>query len=197
MISVPTPLTRYMQGLRAHDIDLIGSTFSDDTRFVTPVRTMQKAQILEFLQALYTGFPNWSYENDAPEGTGGSCWRVNWLQGGTHTNALALPGFPIVPATGRQVQIPKHFFYYEVTSDVLLEIRPDPVPGGAPRGYSNRSASNFRPYSGASRLRLPRAMKAAGRTVLSLDRSPTMRSVPARRKFQREIFDRAPFLNQG
>ncbi|MGI9436874.1 MAG: nuclear transport factor 2 family protein [Geminicoccaceae bacterium] len=134
MKTVPTPLTRYMQGLRAHDIDLIGSTFSDETRFVTPVRTMQKAEILAFLQALYTGFPNWSYENDAPELAGGSCWRVNWLQGGTHTEALALPGFPAVPATGRKVQIPKHFFYYEVTSDVLLEIRPDPILGGAPRG---------------------------------------------------------------
>jgi hypothetical protein len=123
-----------MQGLRAHDIDLIGSTLSDEARFVTPVRTMQKAQILEFLQALYAGFPNWSYENDPPEPTGGSGWRVSWLQGGTHTNALALSGFPAVAATGRQVRIPKQFFYYQVASDVLLEIRPDPAPGGAPRG---------------------------------------------------------------
>jgi hypothetical protein len=134
MTHVPVPLTRYMQGLRTHDIDLIGSTLSDDTRFVTPVRTMQKAQILDFLQALYAGFPNWSYENDPPEPTGKSSWRVNWIQGGTHTDPLALPGFPAVPATGRQVRIPKHFFYYQVAANVLLEIRPDPVPGGAPRG---------------------------------------------------------------
>ena len=47
---------------------------------------------------------------------------------------LALPGFDPVPATGRTVRIPEHFFFYRVRGDRIVEIRPDPVPGGAPRG---------------------------------------------------------------
>ena len=60
--------------------------------------------------------------------------RFLWRQGGTHTHALALPGFPAVVATGRTVIIPPHHFFYRVTANRLTEIRPDPVPGGAPRG---------------------------------------------------------------
>ena len=33
-----------------------------------------------------------------------------------------------------KVTIPEHYFYYRVENEALVEIRPDPVPGGAPRG---------------------------------------------------------------
>ena len=45
-----------------------------------------------------------------------------------------MPGFDAVPATGRMVAIPEHDFFYRVADDLIVEIRPDPVPGGAPRG---------------------------------------------------------------
>ena len=32
------------------------------------------------------------------------------------------------------MKIPEHFFYYRLDADKLTQIRPDPVPGGAPRG---------------------------------------------------------------
>ena len=123
-----------MNGLRNHDVDAIGRTFADGIAFVTPVRTMGRDEILEFLTALYAGFPDWHYDNDPPEFRGEATWRVNWRQGGTHSETLALPGFPAVPATNIKVTIPEHYFYYRVTEDGLTEIRPDPVPGGAPRG---------------------------------------------------------------
>ena len=134
MISPPAALLTYMDGLRTHDIIKIGSTFAKDLRFVTPVRSMNARQTLIFLTALYNGFPDWSYENDPPELQVGGAWGVKWRQGGTHSHTLDLPGFPSVPATGRTVKIPEHFFYYKVKGDRLIEIRPDPVPGGAPRG---------------------------------------------------------------
>ena len=59
---------------------------------------------------------------------------MRWRQGGTHTETLALPGFDAVPATGRTVAIPAHDFFYRVAGELIVEIRPDPVPGGAPRG---------------------------------------------------------------
>ncbi len=133
MTDIPHALHEYLEGLRTHDIPRIGASFADDVKFVTPVRSMNKAQTLEFLTALYEGFPNWHYDNDPPEMTEPGVWRVNWRQGGIHSETLALPGFPSVPATHREVIIPEHFFYYRVDRK-MTEIRPDPVPGGAPRG---------------------------------------------------------------
>jgi hypothetical protein len=134
MTDIPSALSEYMEGLRGHDIARIGASFSDDVKFVTPVRSMGKAQTLGFLTALYSGFPDWHYDNDPPENLEPGSWRVKWRQGGRHTETLALPGFPEVPATGREVTIPEHYFYYRVADNGMLEIRPDPVPGGAPRG---------------------------------------------------------------
>lgn len=131
---VPAALRDYMDGLRAHDLDKIAGTFAGDIRFVTPARTMARQQIVDFLSALYTGFPDWHYDNDPPEDLGDGRWRVKWRQGGNHTADLVLPGFPTAPATGRRVAIPAHYFYYTVRDERLVEIRPDPVPGGAPRG---------------------------------------------------------------
>jgi hypothetical protein len=77
-----------MEGLKTHDIELIGSSFANDIRFVTPAKIMKKDQIFDFLSALYRGFPNWTYDHDEPllfdDGTIG----VNWRQGGTHTGPV-------------------------------------------------------------------------------------------------------------
>ena len=131
---IPPPLELYMEGLRSHDLGKIGASFAEDIRFVTPARTMGADEILTFLAALYQGFPDWSYDNDPPVLTGDGAIGVKWRQGGTHTGPLAFPGFHSYPATGRQVTIPEHFFYYRVDDRGLHEIRPDPIPGGAPRG---------------------------------------------------------------
>jgi hypothetical protein len=136
MPEIPEPLAVYIEGLRSHDIAMIGSSFSPATVFVTPVKTMGPGEILEFLTALYRGFPDWSYAYDEAEVDfrGDGMIGVKWRQGGTHTATLEFPGFPGVPATGRRVTIPEHYFYYRVENGALTEIRPVPVPGGAPRG---------------------------------------------------------------
>ena len=133
-VAIPSPLALYMEGLRSHDLSKIEGSFAGDVRFVTPTRTMESSEILSFLAALYRGFPDWTYDNDPPVLTDKGAIGVKWRQGGTHTGALAFPGFDSYPATGRKVTIPEHFFYYLVDDLGLHEIRPDPVPGGAPRG---------------------------------------------------------------
>ncbi len=133
-IEIPSPLALYMEGLRSHDLGKIEGSFAGDIRFVTPTRAMECSEILSFLEALYRGFPDWTYDNDPPVLTKEGEIGVKWRQGGTHTGALAFPGFDSYPATGRKVTIPEHFFYYLVDDLGLHEIRPDPVPGGAPRG---------------------------------------------------------------
>lgn len=134
MISVPPILMSYIAGLKAHDVAAIGRTVAAELRFVTPVRTMGKPQFLDFLTALYTGFADWRYDHDPPRLGSDGRWAVRWRQGGTHSATLALPGFAAVPATGRTVAIPEHNFYYRIVGGLIVEIEPDPVPGGAPRG---------------------------------------------------------------
>jgi hypothetical protein len=134
MVTPPAPLLLYMDGLREHDINKIRGSFAPELRFVTPLRSMDAEQTLRFLEALYAGFPDWHYNNDPPVLVSDRRWGVKWRQGGTHTGKLALPGFVEVEATHRVVAIPEHYFYYTVDETGLKEIRPDPVPGGAPNG---------------------------------------------------------------
>jgi predicted ester cyclase len=133
MREIPAVLHTYMAGLQAHDVDTIARTVADDLAFVTSTRTLDKDQFLQMLRALYAGFPDWHYDHDEPE------WRedgiaVRWRQGGTHTSTFALPGLAPIAATGKRVTIPEHYFFYRVRGERIVEIRPEPVPGGAPRG---------------------------------------------------------------
>lgn len=134
MPDLPAPLFTYVAGLQARDVDRIASSLAAEVRFVTPVRTMQKDEILAFLTALYRGFPDWHYDHDPPVVREDGSIGIKWRQGGTHTGTLHIPGFEVCPPTGREVRIPEHYFHYRVGPAGLTEIRPDPIPGGAPRG---------------------------------------------------------------
>jgi SnoaL-like domain len=133
MTRIPAAMHTYIEGLKAHDVERIASVVADDLDFVTPARILNKEQFLDLLRALYAGFPDWHYDHDEP-GWRGDVIAVKWRQGGTHTGTFAWPGLEPIPATGKVVTIPEHFFFYRVRGDVLVEIRPEPVPGGAPRG---------------------------------------------------------------
>ena len=127
-------LAAYVAGLKAHDVAAIGASLAEEVRFVTPVKIMDKTTILEFLAALYAGFPDWSYDYDEPVRRDEGSYSILWRQGGTHTARLAFPGFAAVTATRKKVVIPEQRFFYLLGAEGLTEIRPDPIPGGAPRG---------------------------------------------------------------
>ena len=131
--SNPT-LSAYVEGLKAHDVCAIGKTLSEEVKFVTLAKTMEKTSILEFLAALYAGFPDWSYDHDELVRRDEESYSILWRQRGTHTARLAFPGFAAVRATGKIVVIPEQRFFYRLGEEGLTEIRPDPIPGGAPRG---------------------------------------------------------------
>lgn len=81
---------------------------------------MTKAEFLGLLRALNEGFSDWHYDHQParlqPDGR------------------LALPGFDAVPATAKSVAITEHDFFHRGAGELIAEIRPDPGPGGAPRG---------------------------------------------------------------
>ena len=134
MAAIPQAIGDYVDGLKTHDVAKIGASVSEDLAFVTTKKTMDKREFLAFITALYSGFPDWHYDHEPIEVGGDGTVAIKWRQGGTHTAKLALPGFQEVPPTGRTVVIPEHYFFYKVVGDKIVEIRPDPVPGGAPRG---------------------------------------------------------------
>jgi predicted ester cyclase len=130
---VPAVLERYIDGLKAHDLDTIAGTVADDLAFVAATRTLDKPAFLSMLRALYTAFPDWNYDYDGVEVHDG-VYAVKWRQQGTHLGSWTLMGMVPIPATGRPVRIPEHYFFYKIRDGRIVEIRPDPVPGGAPRG---------------------------------------------------------------
>ena len=138
-------LNAYVSGLKAHDVAAIDKLLAEDVKFVTPVKTMGKPAILEFLTALYAGFPDWNYDHDDPVRDSDGSYSILWRQGGTHKATLDLPGFATVAATGKKVVIPEQRFFYRIGSEGLTEIRPDPVPGGAPGGIFEQIGVNRPP----------------------------------------------------
>src|SRR5215470_7951493 len=133
MSTIPAVLLTYIEGLKAHDVPAIAETVAEELAFISATRTLNKAEFLKMLNALYTGFPDWHYDHDAPHWQG-DLLAVKWRQGGTHNGVFAMPGLAPVPPTGRSVKIPEHYFFYRVAGDRIVMIRPEVVPGGAPRG---------------------------------------------------------------
>jgi predicted ester cyclase len=133
MSHLPPVLRTYIDGLRTHDVDKVASAVSDDLAFISSGRTLNKSEFLDMLRALYLAFPDWSYDHSDPE-LRGDVIAIKWRQAGTHSGTLAMPGLDPISATGRTVAIPEQYFYYRVRGERIVEIRPDPVPGGAPRG---------------------------------------------------------------
>jgi hypothetical protein len=130
---IPPVIWTYIEGLKQHDVAGIATTVSDDLAFVTQTKTLTRDPFLQLLRALYAGFPDWHYDHDSPERRG-EIIAVKWRQGGTHFGTFAFPGIEPVPATGKNVQIPAHYFFYKVRGDRIVEIRPEVIRGGAPVG---------------------------------------------------------------
>ena len=133
MPAIPPVLLTYIEGLKAHDVPEIAETVAEDLAFVSANRTLSKPEFLKMLNALYTGFPDWHYDYDASN-CRAICYAVKWRQGGTHKGVFAMPGLDPVAPTGRTVKIPEHYFFYRVAGEKIVMIRPEVVPGGAPRG---------------------------------------------------------------
>jgi predicted ester cyclase len=133
MKPIPPIFLEYVAGLKAHDVDRIAATMAEGLQVFSGGKVLTKAEFLPFLRALYTGFPDWTYDHDPPEWHG-DLVAVKWRQSGTHTGVFVFPGMPPIAPTGRAVRIPEQYFRYRVADGLLVELRPDPIPGGAPRG---------------------------------------------------------------
>ncbi len=133
MNELPPALQRYIRGLKQHDVNMISETVADDLQFVVEDRSLAKTQFLDMLRALYAAFPDWHYEHSAPEFRKEDQIAIRWRQGGTHLGTLVVSGRDPIKATGRCVVIPEQYFFYRMANRLIVEIRPDPIPDGAPQ----------------------------------------------------------------
>lgn len=142
---IPHVLTEYVSGLVSHDIGKIATTVSEDLLFISATRILRKAQFLDMLNALYSGFPDWLYEYDAVEDRGQGNYAIQWRQSGTHTGTWSMPGMDPIATTGKQVTIPPQYFFYRVANEQVVLIFPEPVIGGAPRGIIEQICEDVPP----------------------------------------------------
>ena len=124
-----------IQAWEEKNINAFASYLSDDLicQHILP-QTVGKAQLLSYMNALTTAFPDWSfnghvlYEEQVTEQT----WRVIFVTAitGTQTGDLILPTLPIILATGRKIALPNRHLEFLVTGNTITEITSDFLPNG-------------------------------------------------------------------
>jgi hypothetical protein len=91
-----------------------------------------KTQLLTYVNALTTAFPDWSfnghvlYEEQVTEQT----WKVLFDAAvtGTQTGVLILPTLPIIPSIGRKIALPNRHMEFLITSDTISAITAEYSP---------------------------------------------------------------------
>ncbi len=117
------------------DANALASYLSDDVlcQHILP-QTIGKAQLLAFMDALTTAFPNWSFNGHVlhEESLAEHSWSVLLVirVTGTHTGDLILPTLPVIPATGMKIALPYRHLEYLVTGDTITAITADFSPSG-------------------------------------------------------------------
>jgi len=117
------------------DANALASYLSDDVlcQHILP-QTIGKAQLLAFMDALTTAFPNWSFNGHVlhEESLAEHSWSVLLVTRvtGTHTGDLILPTLPVIPATGMTIALPYRHLEYLVIGDTITAITADFSPSG-------------------------------------------------------------------
>ena len=134
-MSPKTVVQAAIQAWEEKNSNAFASYLADDLicQHILP-ETVDKAQLLSYMNALTTAFPDWSfnghvlYEEQVTEQT----WKVLFVTAitGTQTGDLILPTLPIIPATERKIALPNIHIEFFVTGDYITEITSDFSPDG-------------------------------------------------------------------
>ncbi len=92
----------------------------------------EKAQYIDFMQAIMTAMPDWSFHahclHEQPlTGQGHSVLFVTQITA-THTGDLILPDLPIIPPTGTKISLPYRHLDYRVTGETITALTADFSP---------------------------------------------------------------------
>ena len=97
-------------------------------------QTADKAQLLSYIKALATAFPDWSFNGRVlfEEYVMEDVWKVLFATAitATHAGVLILPTLPIIPATGRKIALPNRHLEFSIGHDRITAITADFSPNG-------------------------------------------------------------------
>ena len=117
------------------DTNALAPYLSDDVicKQMLP-QSIDKAQLLTFMQAITSAFPDWSFDSHFlhEENLSERSWSVLLITRvtGTHTGDLILPALPVIPATGMKIALPYRHLIFLVTGDTITSITADFSPSG-------------------------------------------------------------------
>ncbi len=122
-----------MRAWEAIDIKGLASLLSDDFvgRGFLP-QPVQKAQYLDFMQAIMMAMPDWSFHDrlldaDAVTEQGERVFFISQITG-THTGDLILPDLPVIPPTGTKISLPYRHLEYFVKGNTIMTLTADFSP---------------------------------------------------------------------
>jgi hypothetical protein len=117
------------------DASALASYLSDDVicKQILP-QPVGKAQLIAFMEAITTAFPDWSFNGHVlhEESLTEQSWSVLYVTAvtGTQTGDLILPTLPGIPATGRRIILPYRHLEFLVVGDRITAITADFSPSG-------------------------------------------------------------------
>lgn len=124
-----------MQAWQEQDAHALASCLADDlicTRILP--QPIDKAQLLAFMKAITTAFPDWTFHGHVlhEESLAEQRWSVLYVTAvtGTQTGDLVLPTLPIIPASGMKIALPYRHLEFLGTDDTITEITADFSPSG-------------------------------------------------------------------
>jgi len=124
-----------IQAWEEKDANALASYLSDDVicKQILP-QAIGKAQLLAFMKAITSAFPDWSFNSHIlhEESLAEHRWSVLFVTRvtGMHTGDLILPTLPIIPATGMTIALPYRHLEYLVIGDTITAITADFSPSG-------------------------------------------------------------------
>ena len=124
-----------MQAWEEKDANALASYLSDNVicKQILP-QPIDKAQLLAFMEAITTAFPDWSFNGHLlhEESLAENSWSVLFVTEvtGTQTGDLILPTLAVIPATGMKIALPYRHLEYLVTDNTITAIIADFSPSG-------------------------------------------------------------------
>lgn len=124
-----------IQAWEEHNVDVLASYLSDDVicKQILP-QSIGKAQLLAFMKAITTAFPDWSFNGHVlhEKSLAEYSWSVLFVTAvtGTQTADLILPPLPVIPATGTKIALPYRHLDFLVSGETITAITADFSPSG-------------------------------------------------------------------
>lgn len=122
--------------LEAKDLNGIQEILAEDFVAKGPTMELNKQQAINYLQALFTAFPNFSFGLTDIEETEGQI-RFTSYQKGTHQGVLDLNSFGIPissPPTGKTFNLPKEKILLRMADDKITYFTEEIAEGGGLAG---------------------------------------------------------------